>query len=160
MVNLAGVKTCDETILQELKEAGIKPIMVGKREHREVPSEYIGVCNDFIFNRAWYYWVVSGYMPLEHAKEMYAKYKDLNIRVAGHCGNPPPEEWCEPKDYHDKCKPHSDKFWAKEITADELNEICTEIREQGEQFVTHYHIDTQEGLNRFVETVRSNCIIG
>lgn len=97
---------------------------------------------------------------MQYAKEIYEKYKDLNIRVAGHCGNPPPEEWCEPKGYHEKCKVHCDKFFRKEISSEELDKICNEIRKQCDQFVTNYHIDTQEGLNRFVETIKENKIIG
>ncbi|MFA5714956.1 MAG: hypothetical protein WC998_04415 [Candidatus Paceibacterota bacterium] len=160
MINLAGVKTCDETIQQELKEAGIKAVMVGKRERREVPSEYIGVSNNFIFTRAWYYWVVTGYMPLQYAKEMYEKYKDLNIRVAGHCGNPPPEEWCKPKNHVERCQPIVDQFWDHKISHEECDERCRELRKQGDQFVDCYHIDTQEGLNCFVETIKNNGIIG
>lgn len=159
MINLAGVETCNETIRKELETAGVEVVEVGEMD-REVPASIIGKCNNFIFSRAWYYWVVTGYMPLQYAKEIYEKYKDLNIRVAGHCGNPPPEEWCEPKDYHEKCKVHFDKFWKKEITSEQCNEICNDIRKQGDQFVTHYHIDTQEGLNRFVEIIKTNNIIG
>jgi len=160
MINLAGVKTCDETIKQELETAGIELVWISKRERSEVPSEYIGKCNNFIFTRAWTYWVITGYMPLKYAKEMYANFKDLGIRVAGHCGNPPPEEWCECKDYSKKTKDYFDAYLNKELTSEEFNSKCLEVREQNEQFVTHYHIDTQEGLNKFVEIVKKYNIIG
>lgn len=159
MINLAGVRTCDETITKELSEAGVDIVGVGKMK-REVPASIIGKCNNFIFTRNWYYWVVSGYMPLAIAKEIYAKYKSLNIRVAGHCGNPPPEEWSEPKNYAEKRKVYFEQWRRGEITLHELNKKGLEIRTQGEQFITHYHIDTQEGLNRFVEIIKANNVIG
>jgi hypothetical protein len=160
MINLAGVKNCDVTILQELKLAGIEAVDIGVRERCEVPSKYIGKCNNFIFSRAWYYWVVTGYMPLKYAQEMYNNFKDLNIRVAGHCGNPSPEEWCKPRDYSEKIEEYREKYWKKEITADEFHSKCNEIRKQGAQFIYVYHIDTQEGLNKFVEIIKKHNIIG
>lgn len=159
MINLAGVKICNETIEKELKTAGIEIVRVGRMDN-EVPSSILGKCNNFIFRRAWYYWIVTGYMPLQYAEELYAKYKVLDIRVVGHCGNPPPKDWCEPRNFREKCKPFVDRYLNKEITAEEVDKLCNEIRKQGEQFITHYDIDTQEGLNRFVEIVKNNNIIG
>jgi len=160
LINLAGVQTCDDIIKKELELAEIELVSVGKRERSEVPSEYIGKCNNFILSRAWYYWVVTGYMPLKYAKEIYANFKDLNIRAAGHCCNPPPEEWCECKDYFKKCKTDFEKFYNNEISYEECDKRLKEIRAQGDQFVTCYHIDTQEGLNKFAEIVKKNNIIG
>lgn len=154
MINLAGDKGCDVIIIGELDLAGIPFVELNERRNSEVPAKYIGNLNGFTFIRAWYYWVVGGYMPLLYAKELYEKYKDLNIRVAGHCGNPPPEEWCEPRDYDKKCKIYFDKWRNKELTLDEVNNKCNEIRQQGDQFITNYHIDSQEGLLRFAEIIK------
>ena len=99
-------------------------------------------------------------MPLETAKEIYAKYKHLNIRAAGHCGNPPPEEWSEPKNRQEICQSFIDEFFKKEMTMDECNAKCNESLKKEEQFITHYHIDTQEGPNRFVEIVKQENIAG
>ena len=159
MVNLAGVNGCDNTIRKELTEAGIEILEIHKG-NTEVPYSVIGHLNGFEFRRGWYYWMVSGLMPLQHAKEMYYKHKDLNIRASGHCGNPPPEEWCEPKDYKEMCKPFVDRVYSKELTWDECDAICKEIRRYGKQYVTHYHIDTQDGLNEFARMVRENSITG
>ena len=159
MINLAGNKECDKTIREELSQANIPIIELGAKMEREVPSSVIGLLNGFKFIRAWYYWMVFGDMPLEYAKDIYSKYKDLNIRVAGHCGNPPPEEWCEPKDWREKCKPTVDRYiLTKEISMDECNKLCNEIRNQGEQFIKTYHVDTQEGLNKLAETIINNNI--
>lgn len=160
MINLAGIKTCDEQILIEMREAGVERVNIGKRERAEVPSEYIGKCNNFIFSRAWCYWIVTGYMPLKYAQEMYKNFKDLNIRVAGHCGNPPPEEWCTPRDYRNRKQPYLERYLRKEITKAEFDAKCNEFRMQGDQCITCYHMDTQEGLNKFVEIVKKYNIIG
>jgi len=160
MINLAGVEDCDLTITQELNTSGIERVYIGERIGDEVKSQYIGKCNNFIFVRAWTYWIVSGYMPLQYAKEMYAKFKNLNIRVAGHCGNPPPEEWCRSKDYAEKRTLYLHKYWQKEISKEEFNTKCKELMQQEDQFVTCYHIDMQEGLNKFIEIVKKYNIIG
>lgn len=159
MINLAGNEECDKYIIEELKKAHIS---LNKVEivNKEVAYTIKGQLNDFEFRRAWYYWVVSGKMPLEYAKYLYENFKDLNIRVAGHCGNPPPEEWCEPENYQDKIKSYCEKWRNKELSEDELNKTCNEIKQQGPQFVMWYHIDTQEGLNKFAEVVYNNNIIG
>lgn len=160
MNNLAGNKDCDKTIREELQIANIPIIELGAKMDREVPASCIGYLNGFKFIRAWYYWMVTGYMPLEHAKFLYENYKDLNIRVAGHCGNPPPEEWCESKDYSAKTQGYLKQYFNKEISYEEANEKCKEIQKQGDQFVVSYHIDTQLGLCKFAETIIKNNIAG
>lgn len=161
MINIAGVETCDETIKEELEEAGIGIVDVGKMK-REVPASIIGKCNNFIFGRAWYYWIVEGYMPLEVAQKIHKVNleKELSIRVSGNCTNPPPEKWVECKGWKEKFKPFFQDFLDEKISLEEADKIGLEIKSQGEQFVTHYHIDTQEGLNYFVKVIKENNIIG
>ena len=77
MKNLAGDVSCDHDILQELQTAGIQPVMNKELVRGEVPALITGFLkgqggNDFTFCRAWYYWVVSGSVPLDVAEEMYA----------------------------------------------------------------------------------------
>jgi hypothetical protein len=159
MVNLAGDKNCDKTIREELQIANIPIIELGAATNREVPSSVIGVLNGFKFVRGWRYWMVYGDMPLDDAKYIYDMYKDLNIRVAGHCMNPPPEEWCEPKEWMEKCKPIVDRcLIKKEISMDECNRLCKEIRKQDDQFIFTYHIDTQLGLCKLAETIKQRNI--
>ena len=160
MVNLAGNRDCDKTIREELKLAGIPIVELNSVLNSEVPAGVIGYLNGFTFKRGWYYWMVSGYMPLLYANEMYKNHKNLNIRVAGHCGNPPPSEWCEPKNYRDKISPILNLFWDGEISSDECNEKCKEVKKHGEQYVTSYHIDSQEGLNEFYKMVKKHNITG
>lgn len=147
----------DKKVKEELQIAGVPTIRIGLMNN-EVKTYYIGILNGFVFRRAWNYWVVSGNMPLEYAQHLYDNYKDLNIRVAGHCGNPPPKEWAINKDYHSLMKPYVDKWINKEISNGELDDIGNKIRHQGEQVVNMYHIDTQLGLCKFVETIKNNNI--
>lgn len=158
MTNLAGNRDCDKTIREELIQANMPIIELGAPMNREVPASVIGMVNGFRFIRAWYYWMVFGDMPLEYAKDIYLKYKDLGIRCAGHCGNPPPEEWCESKDFHEKCKPIIDRFMNKELSSEDADALCNEIRRSGDQFIKTYHVDTQEGLNKLAETIIGNNI--
>lgn len=150
--NMAGVTECDRWIEKELHEAGI-PIRSGfenwrlregtkvntgiivvknlgdyihkYRSKSEVPYHVIGNLGDgkFIFKRAWYYWMVRGNVPLKIANKLYENpIGARDVRVAGHCGCPPPKKWTQ--------------------------------RINGKRCVTSYHIDSQEGLNLFVEAVK------
>jgi hypothetical protein len=158
MKNLAGNKLCDSYIAEELSLAGILITDFSARSSKEVPASIYGELNNFRFERAWYYWVVSGNMPLKYAKELYDKYKDLNIRVAGYCGNPPPDEWSESLGWYEKAQPHLDKFFNHEISYEQLEETGNSLKNEGEQYITLYHIDTQEGLKKFAEMIKNNNI--
>lgn len=147
----------DKKVKEELQIAGIPVVRLGVMDN-EVKTHYIGILNGFVFVRAWYYWVVRGNMPLEHAQYLYDNYKDLDIRVAGHCGNPPPSEWARNKDADRLYKPYINKWKNKEITIEEMKNICKEIDKQGEQVIEIYHIDTQLGLCKFAEVVKKNNI--
>ncbi len=99
MRNLAGDKGCDPVIRRELAEAIVQIVEHGKRLDSQVPASVTGQLtlngeSVFAFRRAWYYWTVSGNVPLAVAQEMYADPVGReDVRVAGHCGCPPPEKW-------------------------------------------------------------------
>lgn len=147
----------DKKVKEELQIAGIPVVRVGLMNN-EVKTYYIGILNGFVFIRAWRYWMVKGNIPLENAQYLYDNYKDLDIRVAGHCGNPPPEEWAKNKDYDKLIVPYVNKCRNKEISTEELEKIGKEIKSQGEQVIDMYHIDTQLGLCKFVEVIKNNNI--
>ena len=91
MINLAGNKECDRTIRDELTRAGIEIVDVPKDFKSEVPATIMGGLSEYKFERAWYYWIVSGPVPLEMAKKLYEHPEGRkNIRVGGHCGWPAP----------------------------------------------------------------------
>lgn len=160
MDNLARSKydpEADKKVKEELLIANIPVLELGVMD-KEVKTKYIGILNGFVFQRAWYYWVVKGNMPLNFAEQLYEKYKGLNIRVAGHCGNPAPEEWACNKDYDKLSKPYVDKFLNDEISMEELNKISKDLWKQGEQVINMYHVDTQLGLCKLAEMIRENNI--
>lgn len=119
--NLAGIKDCDDTIKKELSEAGVAQKDRIVRYTGEVKSKIFAHHHGWIFERAWYYWVVyTKTTPLlfEFASELHKEHK--TVRVNGHCGSPSPK--------------------------DEFSNIW-------DIGVNLYHIDTQEGLNAFVDYV-------
>ena len=156
MKNLAGDPLCDIYILKELEAAGIASYPLRDPGNTEVPYTVIGglgekpltqkdrdfvanngiyietveFFNPFIFTRAWYYWCVSGYVPLHVAEEMYEyPIGKKDIRANGHCGCPPPSEQVV------------------------QHKVC------GMKVVDSYHIDSQEGLNLFVQTMKKHGLV-
>lgn len=160
MKNLAGVETCDELILEELLEAGIQCMKIQRKDGEripEVPYTIIGIlggheqfnaddCQDlnktgwweshliqsvsFTFTRAWYYWVVTGYVPLSVAEELYEDSVGAKaVRSGGDCACRPPKTW------------------------------LTRHPIVGMKVVNLYHIDSQEGLNLFTKTLRKHNLV-
>lgn len=160
MQNLAGNKGCDPITRGELEKAGIKVVQHSEILSGEVPTSLSGVlryCGHdmFTFHRAWYYWVVSGEVPLEIAQEMY---KDPvgrdDVRVAGHCGRPSPDQWAFPKSdvLRDLSAEKGIDF--ERVPFGKLAKMCNSGVIDAPRFVSTYHIDSQEGLDLFVVTMR------
>ena len=94
MKNLAGDKDCDVDIEGELTRARIDIVRSDEPIGGEVPARLTGSLDGFTFERRWYYWSVSGPMPLALAEEMYADPIGAgDVRVQGHCACPPPKDW-------------------------------------------------------------------
>jgi hypothetical protein len=170
MINLAGRIDCDKIIEQELKRAKISIVYVGKSKD-EVPFSIEGKIGDVTFRRAWYYWIATGKIPLNIALSLY---KDpvgkTDIRVSGHCGQPPPEDpWIK---YEDKFghqiildengleqkslfsfrKSFGDTFGDNLVfvkTKSEREEIASNV------FIEMYHIDSEIGLRVFADTINA-----
>jgi hypothetical protein len=124
MRNLAGATTAhaDAYIEDELAEACIASKRISPSQG-EVKAALVGESGAFTFHRAWYYWVVTGPVPVELAWKLYNDPRGRHdVRVAGHCGCPEPVE-----------------PWIRK-------------REAGD-VVDEYHIDSQDGLNLFAELV-------
>jgi hypothetical protein len=158
MKNLAGDKTCDTEIFRELTEAKI-PIVQVDRVDREVSYTLTGKLGELIFRRAWYYWVVTGPVPLAIAKKLYEHpIGERNVRVDGHCGCPPPEDpWLSYFDAEGNELLHSrdrDQFDRLQWELPPGQRWSDDPEGEGEAFVMSYHIDSQEGLNLFAETMR------
>lgn len=175
MENLAGREDCDVYIEKELTRARVEVVRGERRDH-EVPASITGRSGPFTFTRAWYYWVVEGKVPLTVAKELYADpVGKTDIRVAGHCGCPAPEapwlEWYDKegrqlitmKEAAKACRDGSkSKFIADAINGflhDQSKRFVHNLTEEGEAFVTSYHIDTEVGLRLFVDTIKKHGLV-
>ena len=167
MINLAESPDSDEHIIEELTLAGVNIVRLEKRTEGEVATTVKGQLGEFIFSRAWYYWVVSGLIPLSVAQEMYAHPRGVkDIRVNGHCGCPPPEKWvvfCDdegvllaPKAQLNEHQPGSKLH--KLLTADESTR-WVEDPTKGIAFINLYHIDSQSGFNFFVDTLKKHGLV-
>lgn len=165
MRNLAGVADADNYILSELLEAGITPVKITEPNAGEVPYTYTGLLTtrahgEFTFIRAWYYWMVEGYVPYDIAKQ-YFKFDKSNIRIHGDVdGNVDLRKWSKIYRVADKKQALSAKQYKKyEKIYDSLwnenqHKYCiaddTSDTSVYSRYVTSYHIDTQPALNLFV----------
>ena len=175
MRNLAGHVSADRIVALELSEAGVQ-LLVDQNQNGEVPTILYGRIPGFTFTRAWYYWVVRGEVPLETAKRLYDHpIGRSDVRVAGHCGCPPPEDpWVtytasNGKRIHvlnENDRELFNKYDRGQLSAimgrhmervRRDNVFVDTKRERDEltvrAYVDTYHIDSQKGLRLFVEEV-------
>ena len=167
MENLARNKDCDKFIKLELKRSRID-VIHGMRRKSEVPTSITGKLGPFTFERAWYYWVVSGPVPLAVAKELYGDpVGATDIRVAGHCGCPPPKRpWItvitlDGRHVIDSQeRERIEKLFRNVVDREEFerdNVFSDHIAAVGAQeFVMSYHIDSEIGLRLFADTIRKH----
>lgn len=173
MRNLAGHPKATEHVRNELMRCSIN-IVESDKPLGEPKSMVYGELPGFRFTRAWYYYVVKGLVPLNIANELYNNViGKTDIRVAGHCGCPPPEDWAKPFnpktgrevlswDKRDKLlELHSEGFMNKGLSPeDSLRKSCDRMnREFGNvedfpKFVDSYHIDSELGLYIFVKAIK------
>ncbi|MFZ1258491.1 MAG: hypothetical protein WAQ25_03410 [Candidatus Saccharimonas sp.] len=175
MMNLAGNTDADRQIGYELRLADI-PIVDATAEeakYSEVPFTLAGQLGEFRFLRCWYYWEVTGKLPLHVANLLYAdSIGKRDVRVAGHCGRPSPEKWAVPLLADDSCV--LPENWGNTQTGlsaedrqhlDDLKDIYgpnpvlhdDPAAKDAKLYVTSYHIDSQEGLDLFCRMVREYC---
>jgi len=158
MKNLAGVADCDMDIRRELGRCYIDTVDIEKG-NTEVPYSVIGKLGDMTFKRGWYYWVVNCRVPLEIARALYADpVGKTDIRVAGHCGCPPPEEWVTHLDDqgHVLCansERPTDESLVKSLESQGYR-FVDDPTSEGKACITSYHIDTEVGLRVFADIVR------
>jgi hypothetical protein len=135
MNNLAGQDQgyVEKEVVHELELAGIPAIRLPSWGNSEVHSKYIGQIGDVTFVRAWYYWMVECCVPFNVAMELYDFDDEIKrtIRVKGNGAD---------------CNP-----------ADVIQEWCRDDPSLGA--IHSYHIDSQEGLNLFVSTLKKYRIV-
>lgn len=166
MQNLAGHPEASALARAELVMHGVNVVEVEPKG--EVGSRYDGELNGFTFRRAWYYWIVKGPMPLEQAKALYADPLGArDVRVAGHCGCPPPEEWAEWRDGQGreiavdpdgseqaKFENFVERYPRHRADAPRWVRDLSEVPD-ARAFVTSYHVDSDAGLRLLTDTIRS-----
>ena len=172
MKNLAGITTCDRDIMNELNESGI-PVVLSDPHSGEVPYTIEGQLGEFKFTRRWTNWQVTGRVPIDVAKELFKNpIGEKYVRVVGDCMGPQPEMYASwfTADGHG-VRPLSEKsstentlkyltpgssgakFLGSLVFSDDPKSIGAQ------QYVTSYHIDTQEGLNLFAQTLRAHGLV-
>ena len=118
-----------------------------------------------------YYWIVKGPVPLTVAQAIYADPVADQIRVAGHCDCPPPEDpWITWR------MPNGSVLATMEDLAEleRLEEILTNFsgwrsnytytddpdeRAKAKGYIETYHIDSELGLRVFVDHLRWNGLL-
>lgn len=158
MNNLTGNYDCDKVIRTELQSAGITVVVNPTRQGGDVPATLTGKLTRsglvaFTFTRFWYYWVVKGNVPLEVAEEMFADpLGKRDVRVAGMAGNDDPKNWALPSG--DDVAAYLKENGRSSVNCAELIKLCNNGKITAKRFIQAYHIDTQEGLELFVSTLR------
>lgn len=170
MINLAGggvkARYCAEN---ELKKAGIEVVNDLDCLNNEVSISIAGQYGSFKFVRAWYYWMVAGKVPLKVAQELYkSELGKKDVRVVGHCGCPPPEGWATWLDDDGLLLISLEEDEKIKNTFNELSwplpggyraVLKEDFPKVGRQYITSYHIDSQEGLNLFIDTLKHHQLV-
>lgn len=163
MINLVGRNDSDIWCASELAAAGIDIDAQGRR-YGETRTRVAGRIGEFIFTRAWRYWMVRGRVPLDVAQRLYADpIGRTDVRAAGHCACPPPDEWVEWFDGDEKVWIDPDGSQEREWRAFDAKGIFNSTAmprfaattDGLQAYVTTYHIDSAEGLRLFADAVRA-----
>lgn len=180
MQNLAGLplEKTDSIIRSELTRCGIKIIKSNTNlSHPDVKTHFMGELDNFKFYRNWYYWAVKGEVPLHIAEKLYENVVgQKEIRVAGHCGCPPPHEWAthytadgrklindpdgeQEREWDGLAKKHPE--W-KELQPEAKAKYCF-VKDAAavadKSVIEAYHIDSELGLYIFVQTLKEHNLV-
>lgn len=156
------VRETDRQVAQELSLADIKlDRLFSLQPNSEVMTSIQGKLGDFKFVRAWTYWMVTGPMPIETAKEIFVSEHSGDIRAGGHCGRVAPEQVsrCLTPDGLDICIDPDGEIESdyKKLKLEPKNVVFVKSLEDTpgySEVVFGYHIDSQEGLSAFAEFAR------
>jgi len=159
MQNLAGHVRSTEIITHELTRCGIE-IVESDKPLGEPKSMVKGKLGNFDFQRAWYYWMVKGLVPMNVANELYAnRIGRTDIRSGGHCGCPSPSEYGAER-FNPKTGIRMTGTREAKEYPDAVKSLGWEVNDEGgEMFVTSYHIDSELGLYLFVEALKKHKLV-
>lgn len=151
--------------MRSLLEIGI-PITTRSRQHEDDLRVFEGKLGHITFYAQNYYWVALGRVPHATALELYEHPLGKRvIRVAGHCGCPPPSGWVkriapDGRQVLDASKKKELERLKGSVGDYESLYIFSTERVEGEQsYIELYHIDGDAGLMLFVNTLRKNGVI-
>lgn len=141
MKNLVGVKRCDDHIKRELEKAGIAAVKIEEKNKGEVSYTIVGRLGTWELRRAWCYWIANSkkdIIPYGNAADMHDK------EYPSHMFEPETRD-SDANVYGDVIRAYGDgnATHPKDNKFVMLANGCS-----------HYHIDTQEGLNEFARTVK------
>ena len=166
MRNLAGDKDCDQYIRDELTRCKIDIIESPKSNGHEVNAKLTGKLGEFTFKRDWYYWVVSGPMPIEVARELYADpVGKTDIRVDGHCGCPSPDDYgvtwftSDGKPIWKESNREQYEKYYKGSFKEPFFSDTPETVPGAEGVIESYHIDSELGLYIFVQALKRHGLV-
>lgn len=166
MKNLAGNPLAPAYAARELQLAGIE--IEPAETVGEVPANLRGRLGDFTFERAWYYWRVSGPMSLQVAQDLFDSNEEVrkSVRACGHCGRLRPGEPGARATYltadgepvvNDPDGSQEARFreWSEKYDLPMQVFSRDPIADGCKAFIDGYDVDTQEGLNILAQTIRS-----
>lgn len=179
MINIAGLPSIEATkqVIIELETAKID-IVTHNHGNSEVKSSIRGKLNKFEFVRAWYYYIVKGYVPLKIANEIYKSKDGKDIRVNGDCGRITPlegvkwftrfhkiyevvnEQNLKDLTHYRKSDSEYMRNTSSRILEEYLFSDSPDIEYNSKGYVNLYHIDSQQGLNTFVSFIKNNNLTG
>ena len=175
MVNLAGVFSCDDTIIEELYLANLEPVSSIHTESSEVPYHYTAKLGMWTFRRAWNYWVATVDNPqdglkLHDAFRLYNRqHPTLKSEILGKCircdgGGVSPDRCAMPVMNAELEKYLLELGYKKEhifeigshfrLSNGDIITLCNDGKLEVERYINLYHIDTQVGLNEFVKFIK------
>lgn len=166
MRNIASHHDMTEEVVREFTRLGIQIVDTASSDH-EVKSSKTGLISvngvELQVIRHWSYFGVYGLLPYEIAVKLYEDpIGKTDIRVAGHCGCPSPEEWSQwilpdgRQVYPTKSQAEFEKY--KDLLDEKFREmIFHDIPEYlgAKRYVKSYHIDSELGMYIFLQTINN-----
>jgi hypothetical protein len=159
---------CDEAVRHELQAAGIEAVRGGPAAGEEI-SSVSGRLGGFTFRRSWCHWVAEGLVPLEVALAMHADpAARKGLRVGGHCARPAPGQfatvWLDGEGNLNLPLGDKEETGAalavlypaahRRVEHGARVDFVPDPARRGRGFVDGYHIDTDDGLLLFADTMR------
>lgn len=151
----------NKIVEKELHAANIPVLRLPGFLTTEVKTRYVGHLNGFLFWRAWRYWVCEGLMPIANANEIYEQISSLAVRAGGSCANPEPSTVATNPAFSERIRVAME---AAERDKKDRKEALRNIEANmhplpsDELFIPLYHIDTEEGLEKLVNYIRSHDV--